>query len=312
MKSVMSFMLMMSSMAMATTMMNCPYGTFRTWSIDRGVQCVPQMQRPLIDPAFCGFPSPITNPFQHFPGPIYQPNPGPWWATQGNLHYPNVSFPGPWSYPYIQSQHYPGSGGVFAAKPNVYLETIYPDKKFEMEFVSEKKLSFLVTTPPLLNKKWKGRFVGTDKFEVDDIIYDYLFYDIRLPEDQMQYEAGGCATREDAIELMVQDLKDLRFSATAIQDFKEHWMVKIPNYPFYCIYPQYTEQLDKVLPVKFSTQQTSFTRVLYLLFPHKTAPTNEDPGPLTLPTKDPGTIRPDSKIKHEIMFKEWGVAFLGQ
>jgi hypothetical protein len=104
----------------------------------------------------------------------------------------------------------------------------------------------------------------------------------------------------------------MNFSSIAVQDFEEHWKVKIPQeYPFYCVYPQYNEQLDKALPVEISTPQTSFTRALYILRPHKTAPNVADVHEISFPSRDPASYRPTTKIKREIMFREWGVAFLG-
>jgi hypothetical protein len=254
----------------------------------------------------------VNNPFQGFPGPLYQPQQLPWWAYQGNLYYPNVSYPGPWQYPGIQANHYPGTGEVFAAKPNVYVESINTNKKFEFKFVSQTKPHFLATTPVLEKSlSWSGKIVEKDKFEVDGVFYDYLFYDVRLPKEQMQFEHGVCTSREEAIEWMLSDLKEMKFSTISRQDFEEHWRVKIPDYPFYCIYPQYNRQLDPALPVEIDIEQNTFIRSLYVLVPHKKAPDMEDPQEIPFPTKDPSEFRPGVKITRENMFREWGVAFLG-
>lgn len=171
---------------------------------------------------------------------------------------------------------------------------------------------FLVTTP-ILGKSltWSGKIIQSDKFEVDGIYYDYLFYDVRLPKEKMQFENGLCATREGAIEWMIKDLIEMKYSAISLQDFEEHWRVKIPDYPFYCIYPQYNRELDPVLPVEIGLDQSSFIRSLYVLVPHKKEPDFVDLQEIPLPVGDPGEYRPGSKIKRENMFREWGVAFLG-
>lgn len=293
----------------------CPPNSFQAWTQSAGYTCVPRMTAYPVDPILACLPNmPTQTPWLGaFPG-ILTPHPGmPWWAVQGNLHFPNLHYPGAWAYPGIQARHYPGNGEVFAAKPNVYIESIHNEKKFEFRFTSPEKPSFLVTTPPLDRKlhHWVGKIVSKDKFEVEGIFYDYLFYDVRLPKEKMQFEYGGCATRSEAIEWMLEDLKDLRFSPIARQDFDEHWRVKIPDYPFYCIYPQYNQQLDAALPVSISLEQTSFTRVLYVMVPHKEAPDVDKPQMIPLPNKVPEVIRPEVKITRENMFKEWGVAFLG-
>jgi hypothetical protein len=278
-----------------------------------GIQCVQRYPQTFpMDCIHCQahYPQPFPTWFQQFPPAIYQPQPMPWWAHQGNLHYPNMHFPGAWNYPGMNPRPYPGNGPVFAAKPNVYVQSIHKEKSFGFKFPSKEKLSFLALTPHFQqDHQWNGKLSG-DKFEVEGINYDYLFYDIRLPKEPMQFEAGVCATREAAIEWMLKDLKELRFSQIALQDFEEHWRVKIPDYPFYCIYPQYNEQLNAALPVEIELEQSSFVRSLYILVPHKTEPDAEQEQFVSLPFKDSEPLRPSVKLTRENMFSEWGVAFL--
>ena len=172
---------------------------------------------------------------------------------------------------------------------------------------------FLATTPSLDEKNtWKGKIVKQDRFEVEGIHYDYLFYDIRLPKDKMQFERGVCATREEAIKWMLKDLTEMKYPAIALQDFEEHWKAKIPDLPFYCIYPQYNQQLDEVLPVSISLEQSRLNRSLYVLIAYKKEPDIEEPQAIPYPVLDSVDIRPSSLIKYENMFKEWGVAFFGE
>ena len=254
--------------------------------------------------------SPTQKWIDSFTGPLSQKE-QPWWAAQGKLLFPNVNYPGAWSYPGIEAKYYPGEGEIFAAKPNVYIESIHDEKKFKFEFSAEYKINFLATTPVLENDVWKGKVVERDKFEVDDVFYDYLFYDVRLPKDMMQFERGVCTTRESAIEWMLKDLKEMKYSALALQDFEEHWRAKIPDYPFYCIYPQYNRELDEALKVNIELEQSVFIRSLYVLIPHKKTPDIEEAQEVPLPSQDPSEFRPEVKIQRENMFREWGVAFFG-
>jgi hypothetical protein len=307
--------ILFSGLASATAMLQCGPGQLRIAHPMGGVQCVQRFpqQRPA-DCIICQGTQPamaFPNWFGHFPAAIYQPQPLPWWASQGNLYYPNLHYPGAWNYPGMQPRHYPGEGPVFAAKPNVYVESIHQERKFNFRFVSEQPLSFLATTPVLAaDHSWSGKIVNQDKLEVEGINYDYLFYDIRLSKQHMQFEHGVCATREAAINWMLQDLKELLYPAVALQDFEEHWKVKIPDYPFYCIYPQYNQQLDATLPVTIQLEQSSFIRSLYILVPHKSEPDADEPQWVALPFKEHESLRPAVKIKRENMFREWGVAFL--
>lgn len=296
----------------ASSGMNCGINGMMVWTQTYGMTCVPRYNQQDLVIGGC-FSLPITNNswMNGFPPQLFPVNQQPWWASQGHLYYPNVNYPGPWNYPGIQARYYPGEGQVFAAKPNVYIDSIHSDQKFSFEFVSSKKPQFLATTPVLEKQTWQGKIVEGDKFEVQDVNYDYLFYDVRLPQEKMQFEHGVCATREDTISWMLKDLTEMNYSKIAIQDFEEHWRVKIPDYPFYCIYPQYNRELDPVLPVEISLSQSTFIRSLYVLVPHKKEPDTDDPQVIPFPSKDPREFRPVTKIKRENMFREWGVAFLG-
>jgi hypothetical protein len=306
------FLIFISFQVIGSTLPQCGMNLIRVYMPGVGMSCVPRYQSQL-DPFCSPWQTPmVSNPFQGFPGPLFQSQVQPWWAYQGNMYYPNMNYPGPWQYPGIQAQYYPGQGEVFAAKPNVYIDSIHETRKFNFKFTSETKPHFLATTPVLGNNlTWSGKIVENDKFEVGDVRYDYLFYDVRLPKDKMQFTNGVCATRDASIEWMMNDLKEMKFSAISLQDFEEHWRVKIPDYPFYCIYPQYNRELDPILPVEIDIEQNTFIRSLYVLVPHKTEPDMENPQEIPFPIRDPGEYRPGAKIQRENSFREWGVAFLG-
>lgn len=303
------------------TWAKCESGQMRAWKEDSGYSCVARFQKQVNDCVTCEGCNENNQNFEKwmasFPTAVFENKTQPWWAKQGNLLYPNLHYPGAWNDNSkslgIDASYYPGSGEVHALKPNIYIESIHDEKKFTLAFTSTEVLSFLATTPPLDEKNtWKGKIVNKDRFEVEDINYDYLFYDIRLPKEKMQFERGLCATRVETIKWMLKDLTEMKYPKIALQDFEEHWNVKIPDYPFFCIYPQYNEQLDAVLPIATNLEQTKFTRSLYVLVPHKKEPDVDEPQVIPFPILDSLDIRPVSIIKHENMFKEWGVAFIGE
>lgn len=306
--------LMLSVSSFASALLDCGPNLIRIWTQSAGYTCVPRMavQSPVIEGCFGPVTPQTYNPNLLQISPLFPTQVMPWWAYQGNLYYPNMYYPGPWNYPGIQAQYYPGQGQVFAAKPNVYVDSIHKEKKFSFRFVSPERPHFLATTPWLdKTLAWKGKLVEKDKFDVEDTYYDYLFYDVRLPKEKMQFENGLCSTREGAIQWMLKDLSEMKFSSLSLQDFEEHWRVKIPDYPFYCIYPQYNRQLDPLLPVEIDVEQNTFIRSLYVLVPHKKEPDAEEPQEIPFPISDPSEFRPGTKIKREVEFREWGVAFLG-
>lgn len=307
MKKIFFALVVLFQVTLAEALM-CGPGQMVMWTQSVGYVCVNRFTSPTDTLPCMMTTPPVSQWYESFPAPFFQPNLQSWWAQQGNIYYPNLSYPGAWQYPGMQSHYYPGNGGVFAAKPNVYIESIHEDKKFDMAFVSEGPLHFLATTPVLEKNAWNGK-IKKDKFEVEGIFYDYLFYDIRLPQEKMQFEQGLCATREAAISWMLKDLETLKHSSHSLQDFEEHWSVKIPSYPFYCIYPQYNKQLDPALPVAIKLDQATFMRSLYVLVPYKEEPDADTPQIVPFPVKEPED-RPSVQIKRENNFREWGVAFL--
>jgi hypothetical protein len=304
--------LLFVQIALAQT--NCAPGTLRYYHPSSGYFCGSVYKPQLPADSLCtgwGNSFPIQNAWLNSFPYMYQ-QPMPYWAHQGNSYYPNMMYPGVWQYPGINSQHYPGKGEVFAAKPNIYVQTIHADKKFEIAFPREEK-NFLALTPILDERNtWKGRFSGKDQFDVNGVVYDYLFYDIRLGKEHMQFERGLCVSREDAIKWMLTDLKEMNYPPIALQDFEEHWRVKIPDFPFYCVYPQYNTQLDNALPMSTNLEQLRFNRALYILYPHKKEPSASETYSVPLPRLDSQEIRPESTIQYEVMLNEWGVAFLGE
>ena len=315
MKKNLILLLLFTLNTWGSALMDCPIGMMRVWTQTVGDQCVPRFNPDPQLPQGCFAPisSMPKNPFSYFPYPLYQTTFQPWWAHQGNFYYPNLNYPGPWTYPGIQQHHYPGQGDIFAAKPNIYVDSIHKNKKFNFKFTSSEKISFLATTPLLpKSQTWSGKILDNDKFELEDIAYDYLFYDVRLPKEKMQFEKGVCTTRNEAIDWMLKDLKEMRYSPLSLQDFEEHWRVKIPDYSYYCIYPQYNSQLDPALPVEIDVEQHTFIRALYVLVPHKDKLDIEKSlSEIPFPTQNPSDNRPSAKIRREIEFREWGVAFLG-
>jgi len=307
------FLLFLASTSVyASAMISCGPGQVRVQLQQGGVTCTSAYHpQPVSDCIYCNrnYPNHYANPWYHnsyYPYPTYAQTHFPWWAQQGNLYYPNMTYPGHWQHPGMNDRHYPGNDMVYAAKPNIYVES---NKKidFKLNFTA-KKPSFLATTPMLADdNSWRGK-INKNKFKVDGIQYDYLFYDARMDIAKMQFSAGICSKRDQAIQWMLSDLEKLGHSKASLADFKEHWQVKIPNEKYYCIYPQYNQQLDAAFPIMITPEVKNY-RSLYILVPHKTELVVKKGQYPPLPNESPYKFRPKVEAT-DTALREWGVAFL--
>jgi hypothetical protein len=293
----------------------CPYDSVRV-NTHYGFQCerinslAPSLNQNCVScQSHFSYPQPMINFPMNYPWMMnYQNYNPPWWGAQGRWMYPNFNYPGPWRNGGIQSQYYPGQGGVFAAKPNIYVKNnSKTEKSFEILFdLYQPETNFLATTPWLNEGKWTG-VIKENNFRVDDVVYDYLFYDARMPNSKMQYEAGWCTKKDELVTTMIKELSQLGFSTSAISDFREHWDEKIPELPTYCVYPQYNNELDKAMPVSI-TPRFNFIRVLFIIVPHKEFKLAGEIYP-SYPRKEHEKIRTEFNLD-ETLLMEWGVAFL--
>lgn len=324
MKALIVFLSLWSGTVLASAMADCPYGQVRQFYPQGGFTCVPSgMMYPQSQP-YC-ISCQQQNPWgQTYTQPWMQPQlpwmqqqrypwmanyQSPWWAQQGQLYYPNFNSPGAWQYPGMQQHYYPGQGQMFLGKPNVYVSTGKTKlTSFTMEFSAKDTANFLATTPSLTDSKWQGT-ASEDSFYVDGVKYSYLFYDTRADHAQMQYQAGWCTEHGATVKSMSDELKALGFSTQAIKDFDEHWNEKLPRVDSWCVYPQYNQQLDKILPVKL-TPSMPFVRVAFVLVPHnqeQRRPASAFPQP---PRRGHASLRPTRSADQQVHMMEWGVAFL--
>lgn len=296
----------------------CPSHMIRMQSPQTGFYCAPMMATQFPAPQNDCFMCQqlywqrqmAANPWQgHFQNPFIQNPYSPWWAQQGSMMYPNFHAPGSWQYPGMNPNPYPGNAPVFAAKPNVYVSKKSEGAaSFKIKFdMSQTKASFLATTPYLENNGWNG-VISDDEFKVQDVSYDYLFYDARMSHETMQFEAGWCVRQDNLVKSMMGELIQMGFSQNALRDFQEHWDEKIPKEEIYCVYPQYNKELDAAMPISIEPV-ASFKRVVFVLVPHRLDDNIADREFPKLPYKSHYTLRPVAETS-DIEFMEWGVAFL--
>ena len=258
------------------------------------------------------FPMPRPSvPLNQFPSAFTPPYQAPWWARQGAMNYPNMYYPGAWNHQQhgMNGQHYPGNGQVFMGKPNIYASTLAKDIKGKITFnFNQSHDNFLATTPALSKDySWSTRVTKELKFSVAGVNYDYLFYDVRQDSNLMQFEHGLCASKEDILLWMLSDMREMVFPEAALIDFEEHWRVKMPDYPNYCVYPQYSQQMEKVLPIAITPASIKLMRNNYVLLPYKGEINANSDRQIPLPRKSPSLLNHSINQPH---FYEWGVGFL--
>ena len=55
------------------------------------------------------------------------------------------------------------------------------------------------------------------------------------------------------------------FNEQEITDFTDYWIPILKDYPYYAIYPQYKEQLDRIIQLDFSQKPDNILRLIYTL-----------------------------------------------
>jgi hypothetical protein len=280
-----------------------------------GYQYVPyQYNQPN---SFYNFGPPQYNQFNSMP-PFYpQIHQPPWWAMQGQMTYPNFQYPGMWQNHGIPGHHYPGhhpggggGGGMMAMKPNLYLES-KSAQKFDLKLNLLNGSTILVAVPMMNKFQWSVDL--RDKIFVDDVAYDFLFYDYRLDHRLMQLTSGSCHETKDVVLVMAKMLEKLEFKANEIQDFVDHWPYKIPQeYSRYCLFPQLNTELDRVVKIE-TTIPATIQRILFLLVPFEK---NNSPlffSKIKKPIADSAHLfknKAQSNSDEKLIIREWGVAFL--
>lgn len=149
---------------------------------------------------------------------------------------------------------------VHPEKPNIY---IYPEEDITLDVaISFPHGGFVTESIPEYGKEWENL-----KVEPSGLIngkYNYLFYESANP-DPSQYEKGWVIAREDLETFFIKNLAETGFEGQEIIDFTDYWLPLLKNYPYYAIYPQYNEQLDKIIQLNFSQKPDNILRLIYTL-----------------------------------------------
>ncbi len=180
---------------------------------------------------------------------------------------------------------------AIAYKPNIYLYPLKPDTLCVSLFFPMG--GYVTASIPEYQNQW---CVSVLPNGLINNTYGYLFYESMQPNIWQQNE-GFCIARSDLKTWFENILTTLNFNPTEVADFTEYWVPKLSDYPYYLIYPQNHQMINRVIQVQFSKQPDSFYR-LFMGFKGVTSPVN-----LPVPELKPATREGFTAI-------EWGGLFL--
>ncbi len=144
-------------------------------------------------------------------------------------------------------------------KPNIY---IYPDSLISMSV----KIIFPVGGSVIksIPKYFDGWDITVDTTGLINNRYSYLFYECTNP-DVYQRNAGWIVSRDSLQTFFSDNLLKAGFNDREKVDFLEYWIPRLVEFPYYIIYPQFPDILDKVIQLNFSHKPDNILRLFYLI-----------------------------------------------
>jgi hypothetical protein len=178
---------------------------------------------------------------------------------------------------------------VIVRKPNIYL---YPQTTRSLSVTLEFPLGgSVLQSIPLYSGGWNVSVEPSGKI---DQKYDYLFYESKNP-DTFQYTSGWIVSRDTLTSFFSNNLLFAGFSQREKSDFIEYWIPRLVEYPYYIIYPQFADEIGKVIRLKISEQPDNMLRLFYVI----------------QGTNDSGKMLPTPPIpqfeRNGFVVTEWGV-----
>jgi len=229
----------------------------------------------------------------------------PWYQWYGVQNFQNYYYPAAWYGPGFNSNTYPGNGPIYAAKPNIYIQA--PDKtKIELKLNFNSQANLLVAVPIYGKQGWAIESQD-GKVQVGQVSYDYLYYDYRLQENDLQSESGFCGDREEMIQRMIEILDKRNYQHNEIEDFLENAYAKLPRQSQLCVFPQTDKELNSQLSFEFNHKKFSLERLLFIIAPQDME---------LIPKLKRFSIVPEKNFdipkskKTDFVIREWGLGFL--
>lgn len=148
---------------------------------------------------------------------------------------------------------------IVVRKPNIYL---YPQAKNVISVKLEFPLGGrVIESIPFYSDEW---FVEVEPDGRIENKYDYLFYECKTPDDY-QYQFGWIVERDSLLKFFNVNLLNIGFNGSEIKDFIDYWIPRLKDSPFYIIYPQFSDEINKVIKLNISKTPDSILRLFYVI-----------------------------------------------
>jgi hypothetical protein len=148
---------------------------------------------------------------------------------------------------------------ILVRKPNIYL---YPNTPCSLSVSLEfpQGGSVLESLPTYANG-WNifvepsGRINGQ---------YDYLFYESKNP-DLFQYRTGWIVAQDTLTSFFTHTLLTAGFQENEKNDFIEYWIPRLTDFPYYIIYPQQQNDIEKAIRLHISPSPDKQLRMFFVI-----------------------------------------------
>jgi hypothetical protein len=180
-------------------------------------------------------------------------------------------------------------GGPVVRKPNIYL---YPKRTsiVSVELILPLGGTILESIP-----SYGGRWIVI--VEPSGRInnrYEYLYYECQTP-DRYQYDSGWIIQRDSLMTFFRANLKEAGFTGREIDDFLDYWIPRLVDHPYYSVYPQFLNDIEKVVKLTITEPPDNVLRLFYVI-----QGTDHRAGDMLVPTI------PEFK-REGFVVAEWGV-----
>ncbi len=148
---------------------------------------------------------------------------------------------------------------VVVRKPNIYL---YPKTTCNLSVTLEFPLGgSVIESVPLYSSGWIVNVEPSGKIYQQ---YDYLFYESKNP-DAYQYNSGWIVAKDTLSSFFSNNLLLAGFNEREKDDFIEYWIPRLVDYPYYTIYPQFTNEIEKTIQLKISGSPDNTLLLFYVI-----------------------------------------------
>jgi len=153
-------------------------------------------------------------------------------------------------------------------KPVIYL---YPEKPTELRIKLNPAGQLTLTNPPYnLENGWgviaypDGTIKSNWKLEIGNwkFSYPYLHYEALIDKFKTP-DKGWVIKKENLSDFFAEILPQLGLNEKESADFKEYWLERLTDSPYYLVSLLPQEEIERIEPVKFSVKPETFIRLRF-------------------------------------------------